>query len=287
MNKLTNRAIPATLLSLAILAWAVSAQDRRLAYDDWYGDVRKTLADHYTGKTVRLRMAIPATRRGLEMADGTIESQDAGESSQPLAQPGDELTIKSFKIRNTSIELLLNKIGQPRKSGFFSRPKQPRINLHFSRELTARDMRIENINSWLATAVDISPLAPPASEQQSNTTQASITSTPELVALKPVAVNMDSTNNDQSLPLATVTGDLPNVSPNIGELTITGSIGQARIYIDNAYSGLAPRTVHLRAGVHSILVMANGYEAWEQRLFVPGGKTSIVKADLQRKSSTD
>ena len=111
------------------------------------------MADHYTGKTIKLRMAIPATRRGLEMADGTVESQTATESSPPLAQPGDELTIKSFKIRDTSIELLLNKTGQPRKNRFFSWPKQPRINLHFSRELSAKDMNIESINRWLAAAV--------------------------------------------------------------------------------------------------------------------------------------
>lgn len=282
MNKLTNRAIPAVLLSLALLTWAVSAQDRRLAYDDWYGDVRKTLADHYTGKTVRLRMAIPATRRGLEMADGAVESQESRESSQPLAQPGDELTIKSFKVRSTSIEVLLNKTGPQRRSRFFNRPKQPRINLHFSYELNAKDMSIENINRWLAAAVDVSQLALPGAEPSSNATQASIASTPE-----PVAVKMAWTNNDQNLPMATVTGDLPNDSPNIGELTVTGSTGQARIYIDNAFSGFAPRTVRLRAGVHSILVMANGYAAWEQRLLVPGGKASIVKADLQPKSSTN
>lgn len=283
MNKLTNRAIAAALLSLALLTWAVSAQDRRLAYDNWYGDTKKTLADHYTGKTVKLRMAIPATRRGLEMADGAVESQEAMESSQPLAQPGDELTIKSFKIRDTSIELLLNKTGQPRKSRFFSWPKkQPRINLHFSRELSAKDMNIENINRWLAAAIDVSPLALPIGEQMPNTTQASITPTPE-----PVAVKMAWTNNDQSLPVATVTADLPNIGPDIGELTITGSTGQARIYIDNAYSGFAPRIVRLRAGVHSILVMANGYAVWEQRLVIPGGKASIVKAELQPKSSAN
>ena len=284
MNKLTYQTVAVVALLLfaattAATTWAVSAQDRKLAYDDWYGDAKKTLVDHYTGKTVRLRMAIPATRRGLEMTDGAVESQAAKDSAQTLAQPGDELTIKNFKIRATSIELVLNKTGQPRKSRFFSWPKQPRISLRFSHELSAKQMTIENINRWLATAVDISPPAPVIAEQPANATQASITP-----VLEPTA-KIAGRDNAQGLQTATVTGDLPNASQNIGELTVTdstGLAGQARVYIDNAYSGFAPRTVRLRAGVHSILVMANGYAAWEQRLVVPGGKSSIVKADLRR-----
>jgi len=280
MNKTTYRTmVVMALLLLAVTTWAVSAQDRRLAYDDWYGDAKKTLADHYTGKTVRLRMAIPATRRGLELTDGTVENQTIKESAQALAQPGDELTIKSFKLRDSSIEILFNKPDQPRKSRFFNWPKQPRINLSFSHELHAKEMNIESINRWLAAAVDISSLGPAVTEQASNTTQASISSAPEPMAKMAVG------NSDQSLPMATVTGELTNVSPNIGELTITDSInqlGQTRVYIDNAYSGSAPRTVRLRAGAHSILVIANGYAAWEQRLMIPGGKSSVVKADLRR-----
>lgn len=279
MNKTTYRTmVVMALLLLAVTTWAVSAQDRRLAYDDWYGDAKKTLADHYTGKTVRLRMAIPATRRGLEMTDGTVENQTIKESAQVLAQPGDELTIKSFKLRDSSIEILFNKSDQPRKSRFFNWPKQPRINLSFSHELHAKEMNIESINRWLAAAVDISSLGPAVTEQASNTTQASISSAPEPAAKMAVG------NSDQSLPMATVTGELTNLSPNIGELTITDSInqiGQARVYIDNAYSGSAPRTVRLRAGAHSILVIANGYAAWEQRLVIPGGKSSVVKAELR------
>ncbi len=277
MNKLTYRTMAVVvLLSLTVTTWAVSAQDRRLSYDDWYGDAKKTLANHYTGKTVRLRMAIPATRRGLEMTDGAMGSQALKESVQTLAQPGDELTIKSFKIRASSIELMLNKTGQPRKSRFFSWPKQPRISLSFSHELHAKEMTIESINQWLASAVDINSLAPVIAEQPFNATQASITSSPE------PATKAIWTENAQNFQTATVTGDLSNVNPNVGELTVTGSTGQARVYIDNAYSGYTPRTVRLRAGVHSILVMANGYAAWEQRLIIPGGKASMVKADLRR-----
>lgn len=283
MIKLTNRtATVAAALSLALLAlpiWSSLAQERKLAYDDWYGDVKKTLTDHYTGKTVKLRMAIPATRRGLELTDGELPGAGEKDLTPALAQPGDELTIKSFKVRDTSIELLLNREGEQPKTHFFSWPKRPRINLRFSRELTVKDMTIESINHWLAAAIDVGPLAPVMADQSTpstTNTQASIASEPESAAKPAVADPL------QSLPTASVTGNLPPGSRNFGELTVECSTGSARVYIDDAYSGSAPRTVRLNSGVHSILVMANGFAAWEQRLVIPGGKSSVVKAELQR-----
>lgn len=277
MTKLTNRTTAVvTLFLLALLAWVSFAQDKRIANEDWYGDVKKTLAKHYTGKTVKLRRAIPATRHGLEMTDGAVGGSEQNDSIQTVAQPGDELTIKNFKVRSTSIELLLNKNGEQPKRRFFSRPKRPRINLRFSRELNGRDLTVENINRWLAAAVDLGTPAPVIAEHPSNNTQASIASTPEPTPATATATDATSP------PMATVIADLSPVNQNIGELTIECPTGQARVYIDNAYSGFAPRTVRLRAGVHSILVMAAGYAPWEQRLIVPGGKSSIAKADLRR-----
>jgi len=291
MKKQINRTVViVTLLSLAMFAlssWGSFAQERRTAYEDWYGNVKKTLADHYTGKTVKLRMAIPATRRGLEMNDGALTGITEKDTAQSLAQPGDEVTIKNFKVGDRNIELLLNKNGAQPKRRFFSWPKQPRINLRFSRELNAQDMTVESINHWLAAAVDISALGSTTAEEPSNATPPSNAATQ--ASLMPVAsVGMDagpkpsSVNGESDLATATVIGDLPNVGAKVGELTVESSVGQARVYIDNAYSGFAPRTVHLRAGVHTILVMANGYAAWEQRLLIPGGKASAIKAELRR-----
>ncbi|HMV47190.1 MAG TPA: PEGA domain-containing protein [Blastocatellia bacterium] len=274
MFKPANRIVMVVAILLSVLsASPLSAQERKLVYENWYGETKKELTAHYTGKTVKLRMAIPYTRRGLEMTDGTFQSND---SAEPQAQPGDDVTIRSFKVGVSNIELVLNKTSGKRPNRFFGWMKPPRINLRFSRELTAKDMTVESINQWLAQAIDVAPLIAVTAEKSPNTASPLLASmaTPMLKPLPPDA--------PQDLPTATVTGELAPANPNFGELTVEASAGGARIYIDGAYSGVAPRTVRLRTGVHAVLVMANSFTAWEQRLFVPGGKASMVKAELQR-----
>jgi len=277
MIKLTNRTVlVVAALSMVLLAPFSFAQERRLTYEEWYGDAKKTLADHYTGRTTKLRMAIPNTRRGLEMIDGSVTEESETASSQAIAQPGDEVTIHSFRMGDNNIELELAKPGEKRKRRFFSFAKQPRINIRFSHELTAKDMTIENINRWLAPAIDVSPLAVEPVEQPAANTQASITSEPG-----PAAKNGDF-ENPQGLPTPAISGDLNSGDKTISELTIQSTVRNARVYIDDAYSGPTPRTIRLSPGIHSIVVIADGYASWEQRLFLPAGKVSTVKADLVR-----
>ncbi|MBS1786761.1 MAG: PEGA domain-containing protein [Acidobacteria bacterium] len=267
-------------LCLTFFTLVTFGQERRLTYDDWYGDVKKILADHYVGKTVRLRMAIPATRRGLELFDGTPDSPNTASSMETLAQSGDELTIRSFKVRDTDIELMLGKADEKRKNKFFSWPKKPRISLRFSRELTVKDLTIESINGWLAQTMDVTPLT----TESTNSAQASVappSTMPKEVSAKPTGPG-SLMENSLGLPSSTVTGDLAQNTDGLAELTVESSVRYARVYIDDAYSGYAPRAVKLRSGVHSILVMADGYQAWEQKLFIPGGKTSFVKAEVQK-----
>lgn len=261
-------------IGLILPALVTFGQERRLTYENWYGEVKKTLADHYTGKTVKLRIPIPATRRGLEMVDGSFDRAAIPASNETLAQSGDEVTIQNFIVRDTDIELLLNKTGEKPKGWFF--PKRPRIKLRFSRELTAKDMTIETINRWLAPALDVTALA--------STEQASIAppvTTPKEATPQP-AIQKNSSDNSAGLPTPEIIGDLPSSEAKLADLTVECPGKYARVYIDNAYSGYAPRTIRLRAGVHSILVMADGYSAWEQRLFIPGGKTAVVKADVTK-----
>lgn len=280
MNKLTTQLLIAfsalCLMAPTLVSVGQAEQERRLTYEDWYGDVKKTLADHYTGKTVKLRMAIPATRRGLEMVDGSFNRAAATVSTETLAQSGDDVTIKSFIVRDTDIELLLNKTGEKPKGWFF--PKKPRIKLRFSRELTAKDMTIETINRWLAPAIDVTSLTAPGQPGNAQASVAPPAPAPKEPAPQPVAAK-PSTENSAGLPTPEIIGDLPQSEARFAELTIECPGKYARVYIDNAYSGFAPRTIRLRAGVHSILVMADGYAAWEQRLFIPGGKATVVKAE--------
>lgn len=277
MFKSANRSMVVRVLLLsALLVLPLSApvaQERKLVYENWYAETKKELAAHYTGKTVTLRLAIPSTRRGLEMTDGTLPTDNP---AQAQAQPGEEVTIKSFKVGVSNIELLLNKTGGKRPNRFFGWMKRTRINLRFSRELTAKDMTVENINRWLSAAVDVAPLIALTAEK------AGSNASPLLASVAAPPLKALPANDSQDVPTATVTGDLNPVTPNFGELTIEASTGGARVYIDNAYSGPAPKTVRLRAGIHSISVMADGFKAWEQRVFVPGGKASVVKVELQR-----
>lgn len=263
------------VLPVILLLTAISfAQQRNLPEEDFYGDIKKALASHYNGKIVKAKLPIPATRRGLEILDGTLQNSAEPNSPPPIAQPGDELVIKSIRVTDSDIEFLLTKTEQPPKKRFsnpFTVTKVPRINLRLSRELNTQDLTIENINRLLASVVDTSTLATPVSDKNSNLTQASVNSS-----------NGEQVNNDQNLPTPNIVGDLPSLPPSMAELTVDCSVREARVYLNGSFSGLTPRTVRLRAGVHTILIVSDGYMSWEQKLFVPGGKASVVRAELQR-----
>jgi hypothetical protein len=283
-------------LAIPLLAASLSAQGFgqavKLVEEDWYGDVKKALTDHYTGKTVRLKLPIPATRRGLEMVDGAVRTEASKERPQFAAQIGEELTIKSFRVGDSDIEVLLNRSEPPRKSRIpnpFSAWKQPRITLRFTHELSTKDLTIENLNRHLATAVEVTPLVPPATsigETNSTSTQASTGPAP---ANQPAeAQPAQPIRKDEPKPAAepvltpSIVADLPVAGPDIGELTVECSVRGARVYIDGSYSGVAPRTLRLRAGVHTILVVSDGNASWEQKLMVPGAKISALRVELQR-----
>ncbi len=276
-----RKSIPAALLAVIFIFTAVaSAQNRTLPEEEWYGDVKSALASHYTGKTVRAKQMFPATRNGLEIVDGALQNSSGPNPPPALAQPGDELVIKSFKVGDTEIDILLAKNEPPPKKRFtdvFTVQKQPRIHIRFNRELTSKDMTIESVNRALAAVIDVTSLAPPVVEKSPTATQASLASPQNDASAKSSEVV-----NDKNLPTPDIVGDLPSLTPNVGELTIESMGKQARVYIDGAYSGIAPRTVRLRAGARTILVVSDGHAPWEQRLFIPGGKISVVRADLQR-----
>lgn len=267
------------LAALVILLFAApaSAQDKKLVDEDWYGDVKKALADHYTGKTVRLKLPIPATRRGLEMIDGSAQREASRVVPPMSARIGDELMIKSFKVGESNVEVLLGKDEPPPKRKIpnpFAARKESRINLRFSHELSSKDLTIENLNRFLGQAVDVTTLASPIIQNNSTPsaelnqrTESQPIENPELAGAEPA--------------LQTV-ADLPAVGPEVGELTVECSVRGARIYIDGSYSGVAPRTLRLRAGFHSILIVSDLYKTWEQRLLIPGAKISVVRAELKK-----
>lgn len=273
MQKLNGYACAVgAMLLLGGLSAVAPAQERTLAEDEFYGDVKQVLMGHYTGKVIRMKLPIPATRRGLEMVDGALQNKAEKEPPPTAADPGDEMTIKGFKVGDSNIEVLLAKNEPPPKRRVpnpFAPLRQPRINMRFTRELNIRDLTIENINRLLDPAVDVTPLIPPPIESSSLSA--------------PSTIKADTTTvNPQSMPMPDVVRDLPGAGLNIGELTIECSAPEARIYIDGSYSGATPRTIRLRAGIHTILIVKEGFASWEQRLYIPGAKSSVVRAELRR-----
>lgn len=281
-------------LIISLIAVPAFAQRAKLVDEYWYGDVKKALSDHYTGKTVRLKLPIPATRRGLEMVDGQVQRGATKEAPQFSAQIGDELTIKYFRVSDNSVEVLLDKLDQeepPRKSRFpnLFGPKQPRISLRFSHELSYKDLTVENLNRLLSPAVDVTTLAmtlpPPNANSTAKSEAPSQQPEPQPIqqsVQKSDGQKAEAAQAELNLPTPDIVADLPVVGPNVGELTIECSVRGARIYIDGSYSGVAPRTLRLRAGFHTILVLSAGYESWERRLYIPGAKISVARAELQR-----
>jgi hypothetical protein len=153
-------------------------------------------------------------------------------------------------------------------------PSEPRITLRFSREINTRDLNLQSINRLLAPALDVTGLIP-----KETAPRAVAETTP---APRPDAAMLaERAANAQGIPTAQLTGSIVTAQPNVCELQVESSVEGARLYIDGAFSGATPRTVRLLMGVHTVLIAAPGYEAWEQRFFAPPGKAAVIRAQLK------
>lgn len=246
-----------TLILLA--ADATSAQFLPVPVAKLDENLKTIVIAHYTGKQVKLRLPIPATKQGLEIIDGLPRLEPNKTPPSIAAQAGEDLTIKRFVIGTNRIEVWLGHAVATEEKPELT---LPHVTLKFSQELTASDLALENLNRMLSTAFEM------------DATTAAVAEPPSVAAPA-----VDNAN----LPQLTITGDLTSVPPVIGELTIEASVAGARIYIDGNYSGTAPRTVRLRAGVHTVLLIGDGYENWEAKLNLPGAKTAVVRVELQPK----
>ncbi|QQS45794.1 MAG: PEGA domain-containing protein [Acidobacteriota bacterium] len=256
---------PLCLLLISFCSMPALAQQRTLPEEDWYGDIKRALAVHYVGKKVRVTLPIPATRNGVEVLDGAVLRPADARTPEYIAQPGDELIIKSMRVTENEIEVVMGRDEPPPKRRFpnpFAIQKVPRISLRYSHELNTRDLTIENINRHLALVVDVSALVP--------RTPAETTASVE--EAEPGAAGS---------PGVTIVGALPDAS--ICELTIESVPGDARVYIDGSFSGNSPRTLRLGAGEHVILIVLDGYGSWERKLILPGGKAAVLRAEISRK----
>lgn len=268
-------------LAVCLFLCLVTAQTRSLSEEQLESYRRSLLADYYIGKAVRAKVTFPATAQGLEIKDGRLDVLPLSANQTVAARPGDLLIIKQVRFKRRSIEIefaekeVENEAHPPGSRKQQSSTLKPRLHVRFSRELTPHDLSLQNLNSLLAMALDVSSLAPQAIELPQATTSAK---QPKQAA-GPLPAKRDV--QAQDIPIAPTVAELAAAAPNIAELTIECSIGRARVYINGAYSGWTPRTVRVIAGVHSILLVREGYTMWEQRFIIPAGKVSLVRAELK------
>ncbi len=255
-------------------------------------DLKSLLNDYYSGKPVRAKVVIPANEQGLEILDGQLKAQPLA-NLQAAVQPGELVLIRELRFKNRVIEVHFNNDSRNEDSSPLSvqpvgefgseasaRPSvaamklaerkkalpDPRLMLRFSREIGTQDLNLQSINRLLSSAIDVTTLNPD-----------------NKLIIKPEPVQPAPAAPPPALPsgitTAEITGDLANAR-SISEVTIECTVPGARLYVDGSYSGTAPRTIQLSSGIHSVLIIASGFESFEKKYFLPSGKISIIRVEM-------
>ena len=279
--------------TLSLISVAQTERQRTVTDKNIDADLKSLLNDYYSGKPVRAKVVIPANEQGLEILDGQLKAQPLA-NLQAAVQPGELVLIRELRFKNKVIEVHFNNDSRNEDApplslqpvGEFgsevsTRPSvaatklaerkkilpDPRLMLRFSREIGTQDLNLQSINRLLSSAVDVTTLNP--------NNKLTIQSEPIQPAPPVLAAGVTA---------AEITGDLANPRTGIGEVTIECTVPGARLYVDGSYSGTAPRTVQIISGVHSILLVAPGYESFEKKYFLPSGKIVIIRAELNPKN---
>lgn len=297
MNKLPSKRSGLTWVFSALLltfifslfSFAQTERKRIVTEKSVDADLKSLLNDYYSGKPVRSKVVIPASEQGLEILDGQLKAQPLA-NLQAAVQPGELVLIRELRFKNKVIEVHFNNdnrnedaepLSLQRVGDFGSeastRPSvaatklaerkkvlpDPRLMLRFSREIGTQDLNLQSINRLLSSAIDVTNLNPDS---------------PIRIPEAPVAPVAPPLPN--GIIAAEITGDLTNPRTGISEVIIECNVPGARLYLDGSYSGAAPRTVQILSGIHSVLIVAPGYESFDKKYFLTSGKISIIKADL-------
>ncbi len=273
----------------SLFSFAQTERKRTVTDKTVDADLKSLLNDYYSGKPVRAKVVIPANEQGLEILDGRLNAQPLA-NLQAAVQPGELVLIRELRFKNKVIEVHFNNDSRNendepmslQRVGEFgseasTRPSvaatklaerkktfpDPRLMLRFSREIGTQDLNLQSINRLLSSAIDVTNLSPDNSMKIRE----------EPVA--PAAIVLPA-----GVTLAEPIGDLSAARPGISEVTIECNIPGARLYLDGSYSGAAPKAIQIISGIHSVLIVAPGYESFEKKYFLTSGKISIIKAEL-------
>lgn len=75
----------------------------------------------------------------------------------------------------------------------------------------------------------------------------------------------------------------PILEPTRGNISVSSSPDEAKVYIDGTYKGETPTILNnIEKGFHEITLKLEGYEDWTQHITVDIGKTTPVLADLTK-----
>jgi hypothetical protein len=72
-----------------------------------------------------------------------------------------------------------------------------------------------------------------------------------------------------------------SVTPSTGDVSVESSPSGADVYLDNAYKGFSPLTIHdVPAGSHVVMLRMSGYQDFQYTVQVSGGQTASVIGGL-------
>ncbi|MFN0123122.1 MAG: hypothetical protein ACKV2V_21690, partial [Blastocatellia bacterium] len=281
MHPLQQRHPAHNLVALSTLIFFILPFPCHAQATDKY--LRDLLNEYYTGRVIRLKVPIPANGKGLVIEDGAISNVVSGETGAKVAaQAGDPLLISHLRFERRKIEIELSDGDEdsPARRGrrflFWRIGKQapPRLSLRFSHAVTIGDLNIQTINQLLSPALDVSGLAPVETVMPAPAAPAA----PRRNRAEMVLLLAERRARAEGVPTAQVREDRVFPDAMTGEVTIecAGCLA-ARLYVDGAFSGPAPRTIRVLAGIHTFQLEMETGPAWRQRYFVPAGKTSLIR----------
>jgi len=74
----------------------------------------------------------------------------------------------------------------------------------------------------------------------------------------------------------------PEPAAKTGTLMLTSTPDGAEIYVDDAFIGNAPATLHLDPGKHSVRVSQSGYKPWQRDVTAIAGSEARINATLDK-----